>query len=136
MNYVHYYPRAPLEVCKSSVARADLASYFTRLSVEEAQPAPGPAVNSNYRAIRWSPRRARELGQFYQAARLAVQCAGPGGVSFPGNWDTIEQGGLMKDQEMEITENEENEVLEQLDVEKKSFFSHSYEEEWSDYDWW
>ena len=37
VNYVHYYPRADLELCKSSVAEKELDSYFQDLRAEEGQ---------------------------------------------------------------------------------------------------
>ena len=37
VNYVHYYPRADLELCKSSVAEKELDSYFHDLRAEEGQ---------------------------------------------------------------------------------------------------
>ena len=33
VNYVHYYPRTELELCKSSVAEQPLHSYFQYLQV-------------------------------------------------------------------------------------------------------
>ena len=33
VNYVHYYPRMELELCKSSVAEESLHSYFENLKV-------------------------------------------------------------------------------------------------------
>jgi len=41
VNYVHYYPRSQVEVCKSTISPSSLDSYFTSLVAREDQPLQG-----------------------------------------------------------------------------------------------
>lgn len=54
------------------------------------------SVSLNYHSINWSPRRARELIEFYSTAPLSVQCNRSDGSRWPGNWNGIEPTRLVK----------------------------------------
>uniref|UniRef100_A0A6G1SKP1 Dopamine beta-hydroxylase n=1 Tax=Aceria tosichella TaxID=561515 RepID=A0A6G1SKP1_9ACAR len=54
------------------------------------------SVSLNYHSINWSPRRARELIEFYSTAPLSVQCNRSDGSRWPGNWNNIEPTRLVK----------------------------------------
>ncbi|KAH9395206.1 hypothetical protein TYRP_020965 [Tyrophagus putrescentiae] len=74
VNYLHYYPKVALEVCKSSVDTAYLRK--------------GP-VSDNYRGIEWNAKRAAELDRLYQLAPLSMQCNRSDGRRFPGYWNGV-----------------------------------------------
>ncbi|KAJ1523754.1 hypothetical protein ONE63_001587 [Megalurothrips usitatus] len=87
VNYIHYYPKVDLEVCKSSVSDASLQSYFRLLHELDGQDTgPHLGVSGNYRAVRWTPVRARVLSALYDEAPLAMQCNRSSGARFPGDW--------------------------------------------------
>jgi len=104
VTYLHYYPRIDLEVCKSSVDTQYLESYFAYLARDEGQSTserlPGTrkgeqdsgrvmSVSENYKSIHWTPKRGRELIQFYRNAPLSVQCNRSDGSRYPGHWNGI-----------------------------------------------
>lgn len=119
VTYLHYYPRIDLEICKSSVDSEALERYFAYLNSEESQETSKrllelhssgakkllnnskggeeeeveknlKSVIENYRSIEWSPRRSRELLEFYSKSPLSVQCNRSDGSRFPGFWNGIE----------------------------------------------
>lgn len=84
VNYLHYYPKVGLEVCKSSVDTAYLRKYFERMKIEEGQNCSAEApVADNYRGIEWNAKRAAELDRLYQLAPLSMQCNRSDGRRFP-----------------------------------------------------
>lgn len=54
------------------------------------------SVSANYHSIDWTPRRARELIEFYASAPLSVQCNRSDGSRWPGNWNGMEPTRLVK----------------------------------------
>lgn len=114
VTYLHYYPKMDLEVCKSSVDTGALSDYFAQLARDEAQQTTAlieaggadneanqqerrlKSISDNYRSIRWSARRSRELIQFYQTAPLSIQCNRSDGSSWPGQWTGIEPSKFSK----------------------------------------
>ncbi|CAG2182593.1 unnamed protein product, partial [Oppiella nova] len=60
VNYLHYYPKTDLEVCKSSVDTQYLRSYFQYMVDMEGQVdvRQDQSPRYNFRAIRWNPNRA------------------------------------------------------------------------------
>ncbi|KPM05232.1 dopamine beta-hydroxylase-like protein [Sarcoptes scabiei] len=84
VNYIHYYPRSDLEVCKSSIDSKSLGEYFDRLrSTENQNTSSKYSVADNYRSIEWNPKRIEQLNQLYQTSPLSVQCNRSSGVRFP-----------------------------------------------------
>ena len=90
VNYVHYYPKVDLEVCKSAVDKDALAEYFDFLSDYEGQ-ATDPENNStmNYKVVDWSPMRVGGLKKLYESAPLQMQCQGGSGKPKPGKWNGV-----------------------------------------------
>nr|BAO52001.1 tyramine beta-hydroxylase [Gryllus bimaculatus] len=90
VNYVHYFPKIDLEVCKSSISSESLSTYFRFMHEWERQRT-GAAlgVSDNYRAIEWTPLRARLLADLYHEAPLSMQCNQSTGERFPGYWENI-----------------------------------------------
>lgn len=86
LNYIHYYPKIELEICKSSVDRNALEDYFRYLNeVEDQSTSAFKNVSENYHAIEWTPKRALDLENFYSKAPVEMQCQGGNGRPLPGN---------------------------------------------------
>ncbi|CAG2117934.1 unnamed protein product, partial [Medioppia subpectinata] len=90
VNYIHYYPKSNLEVCKSSVDTQYLRSYFEYMREREGQStSTNASVKQNYLSIEWNPNRALFLDRFYQSSPLSMQCNQSSGDRFPGYWNGI-----------------------------------------------
>ncbi|XP_064089523.1 dopamine beta-hydroxylase-like [Macrobrachium nipponense] len=90
VNYVHYYPKVDLEVCKSSVDTKTLVEYFEFMKRWELQPtSPDLGWRGNYHAIQWTPLRSGVLHDMYFNAPLSMQCNKSSGARFPGYWENI-----------------------------------------------
>ncbi|XP_047490097.1 dopamine beta-hydroxylase-like [Penaeus chinensis] len=90
VNYVHYFPKVDLEVCKSSVDSATLVEYFDFLRRWELQPTSREqSWRENYEAIEWTPLRAGVLADLYDHAPLSMQCNKSSGARFPGFWENM-----------------------------------------------
>nr|CAG4643081.1 EOG090X0318 [Ilyocryptus agilis] len=90
VNYVHYFPRVDLEVCKSSVSWKALANYFKFMQEWEKQPTSShKVVSENYKSIEWTNLRARTLMDYYNRAPISMQCNQSSGDRFPGDWEGL-----------------------------------------------
>ncbi|KAK7083788.1 hypothetical protein SK128_003689, partial [Halocaridina rubra] len=90
VNYVHYYPKVDLEVCKSSVDTKTLMAYFDFMKKQELQEtSPDLGWRENYHAIQWTPLRAGALYDMYDNAPISMQCNKSSGARFPGYWENI-----------------------------------------------
>ncbi|KAL7645712.1 UNVERIFIED_CONTAM: hypothetical protein RMT77_002589 [Armadillidium vulgare] len=88
VNYVHYYPKVDLEVCKSSVDSQTLINYFDFMNSFELEPtSPEFGWRENYKSIEWTPLRANFLQNMYEEAPLSMQCNRSNGERFPGYWE-------------------------------------------------
>ena len=153
VNYVHYYPRVDLEVCKSSIAKDDLDKYFETLKTYEDQDTDaGKSIEDNYNCIKWTKKRSHELSELYSKSHVALQCKNGKGNSLPGSWDKLKQPEIRKYIEEKDpcdcsndNENnksfEDNEIVEDNvalseDLREKKFSLNSFEDQWTDYDSW
>ena len=158
VNYIHYYPRQDLEICKSSISRTDLDKYFQSLGQNEDQPTSEDySVEQNYHSVHWSPRRSRELGLVYDQSRVKMQCQSGTGASLPGTWESMGQPIIRRpeavkhdacvestmDSKEEALEDlgENGDVYDSLDDEEdfsreKKFSLNRFDSEWDDYDSW
>ena len=84
VNYMHYYPKTNLEVCKSSIDNEYLNRYFDRMHREEWQNTSRHySVSDNYRNIEWNSKRTKELDSLYRTSPLSMQCNQSSGERFP-----------------------------------------------------
>lgn len=84
VNYIHYYPKTNLEVCKSSIDTNHLMDYFEKMKLYEQQNTSSSyPVADNYRNIHWNAKRAQELDILYRTAPLSMQCNRSSGERFP-----------------------------------------------------
>ncbi|KAL8625948.1 hypothetical protein ACOMHN_012540 [Nucella lapillus] len=92
VNYIHYYPRVQLEVCKSAVDTVALKAFFSFLNKMENQTtSPRNTPSQNFAAIQWSPLNVHLLTSLYQEAPLSMQCEQPDGRRFPGKWEGVDK---------------------------------------------
>nr|AZK16218.1 tyramine beta-hydroxylase [Lymnaea stagnalis] len=90
LNYVHYYPRSDLEVCKSSVRTDSLHTFFFLLNrFENSKVSPEAGDRANYESIEWSPLNVRLLEDLYSTSPLSMQCNRSDGTRFPGEWEHV-----------------------------------------------
>jgi dopamine beta-monooxygenase len=87
VNYLHYYPKSDLEVCKSSIDTRFLRKYFGYMRDFESDPTTDDfgvkGIADNYRSIHWSPNKVRTLKKMYDNAPLSMQCNRSSGQRFP-----------------------------------------------------
>jgi dopamine beta-monooxygenase len=88
INYIHYYPRVDLEVCKSSISTSALYRFFKFLEeYQEERTSQSAGISDNFHAISWTPMNVRLLNTLYKTAPLSMQCNQSDGNRFPGNWE-------------------------------------------------
>ncbi|CAL1263625.1 unnamed protein product [Larinioides sclopetarius] len=84
VNYVHYYPKSDLEVCKSSIDTKVLGSYFRYMKqYNDEATSESKGVDENYQSIHWSQANADFLYHLYSSAPLSMQCNQSSGDRFP-----------------------------------------------------
>uniref|UniRef100_T1IHN5 DOMON domain-containing protein n=1 Tax=Strigamia maritima TaxID=126957 RepID=T1IHN5_STRMM len=97
VNYIHYYPKIDLEVCKSSIDTKVLENFFRFMNKHENQPTSiKNDVITNYHSINWNPQRSLMLSDLYGRALLAMHCNKSNGDSFPGYWRNMPQVKVLK----------------------------------------
>ncbi|XP_071450350.1 dopamine beta-hydroxylase [Hetaerina americana] len=93
VNYVHYYPKISLEVCKSAISEASLKGYFRFLREWNDEPTDedGKGVSQNYGSVRWleRPLEATLLEKLYEDTTLSMQCNRSDGRRFQGEWEGV-----------------------------------------------
>ena len=166
VNYIHYYPRAELEICKSSVSADDLGKYFDNLNDDENQETDSDqSIENNYESINWTKRRVRDLRDFYAESRIKMQCQTGSGTQLPGDLSSLEiprrdkednnkdkckyQEDVPSGNIREYSHSPEDHVILQDKqnifkalrknfeyVQKRMFFKNSFQDEWADYDAW
>jgi len=87
VNYIHYFPKTDLEVCKSSVDSDSLSAYFDWLKINGENVESSNPISENYKNVRWTEERIEELRKLYETGSLSVQCNKSSGDRFPGQWE-------------------------------------------------
>ncbi|KAI1289348.1 Dopamine beta-hydroxylase [Halotydeus destructor] len=91
VNYVHYYPKSDLEVCKSSIDDRFLAKFFDYLrDFEATNTSSHKGIGQNFNSVHWSPNKSKLLSQLYHTSPLSMQCNHSNGQRFPGPWEGIQ----------------------------------------------
>ena len=87
VNYMHYYPKTDLEVCKSSIDTRVLKKYFKYMNEFEGDSTTDDftrkGISDNYLSIHWSQRKVHALKRMYDSAALSMQCNRSSGDRFP-----------------------------------------------------
>ncbi|XP_045878939.1 dopamine beta-hydroxylase isoform X2 [Meles meles] len=90
VNYVHYYPRTQLELCKSAVDAGFLRKYFhtvNRFNAEEVCTCQQASVPEQFASVPWNSFSRDMLKAVYGFAPISVHCNKSTAVRFPGEWD-------------------------------------------------
>ncbi|XP_053329171.1 dopamine beta-hydroxylase [Spea bombifrons] len=90
VNYIHYYPRTELELCKSYVDPGYLNKYFhlmNRFHSEEVCTCPQVSVTQQFLEVPWTSFSAEVLSSLYSFAPISEHCNRSSAVRFPGEWE-------------------------------------------------
>jgi dopamine beta-monooxygenase len=88
VNYMHYYPKTDLEVCKSSIDSRILEQYFEYMrEFEGEETSRGAGYSHNFNAIHWGNKKAADLMRLYENSPLSMQCNRSSGERFVGDWE-------------------------------------------------
>ena len=151
VNYIHYYPRVDLEICKSSISKKDLEEYFQTLKDDEDQRTDGSkSIEENYNAIDWTRRRSHDLEEVYEESHVQMQCHSGDGAALPGNWDHLDQPDIKKhvqardpckdDTSSQVDDGmedmEEGDTEDDDEIRDKRFKMNSFSDTFSEYDAW
>lgn len=97
VNYLHYYPKTDLEVCKSSMDTRMLQQYFRYMRDYEGEETTDElgvkGIADNYQSIRWSPNKVHTLKKMYDSGPLSMQCNRSSGQRFPVSSKEEDEGG-------------------------------------------
>ncbi|KAK6481085.1 dopamine beta-hydroxylase [Huso huso] len=90
VNYIHYYPRTELELCKSAVDYGYLQKYFAfmnRFHDDEICSCPQAAVPEQFAAVSWDPFSKDVLRALYSTSPISMHCNQSSATRFPGDWE-------------------------------------------------
>ncbi|XP_077593787.1 dopamine beta-hydroxylase [Stigmatopora nigra] len=91
VNYIHYYPRTQLELCKTHVDPDHLQKYFSfmnRFQGKEDQCVCGDGgVTQQYSRLQWDGFATQVLDSLYQTAPISMHCNQSNARRFPGDWE-------------------------------------------------
>ncbi|XP_034048172.1 dopamine beta-hydroxylase [Thalassophryne amazonica] len=90
VNYIHYYPRTQLELCKSHVDPGYLQKYFKlikRFHGDERCACSEVSVTEQYSQVQWDSFSTGVLDTLYNTAPISMHCNQSSARLFPGEWD-------------------------------------------------
>uniref|UniRef100_A0A7N8X0U1 Dopamine beta-hydroxylase n=1 Tax=Mastacembelus armatus TaxID=205130 RepID=A0A7N8X0U1_9TELE len=90
VNYIHYYPRTQLELCKSHVDTGYLQKYFNfinRFHGNDRCVCGGIGVTEQYSQLQWDAFTGEVLDSLYNTAPISMHCNQSTARLFPGEWD-------------------------------------------------
>ncbi|XP_044124184.1 dopamine beta-hydroxylase [Bufo gargarizans] len=90
VNYIHYYPRTELEICKSHVDPEYLKKYFSlvnNFSGQEVCTCPQSSVTEQFNKVPWNSFTSKVLDSLYNYSPISMHCNKSSAVRFPGDWE-------------------------------------------------
>uniref|UniRef100_A0A3B4XHT3 Dopamine beta-hydroxylase n=1 Tax=Seriola lalandi dorsalis TaxID=1841481 RepID=A0A3B4XHT3_SERLL len=90
VNYIHYYPRTQLELCKSHVDAGYLQKYFNfinRFQGNDQCVCGEVSVTEQYSQLQWDMFTGEVLDSLYNTAPISMHCNQSSARLFPGEWD-------------------------------------------------
>ncbi|KAF7700765.1 dopamine beta-hydroxylase [Silurus meridionalis] len=90
VNYVHYYPRTQLELCKSHVDQDYLQRFFSiinRFHGGEGCSCSQTTVEDQFSSVIWDSFSARVLDSLYTTSLISMHCNQSTAELFPGSWE-------------------------------------------------
>jgi len=88
VNYLHYYPAADVEVCKSAIDNTTLHAFFSKLGVKDDR----LPIHEKYLAVEWTKAKILLLKELYHVSEINMACLDRSGQllpSHPTNWTRI-----------------------------------------------
>lgn len=90
VNYIHYYPRTQLELCKTHVDPGYLQKYFNfinRFHGDDRCVCGEVGVTEQYEQLQWDPFTGEVLDSLYNTAPFSMHCNQSTAKLFPGDWE-------------------------------------------------
>ncbi|XP_047228295.1 dopamine beta-hydroxylase [Girardinichthys multiradiatus] len=90
VNYIHYYPRTQLELCKSHVDPGYLQKYFNfinRFHGNDQCVCADVGVTEQYSRVHWDDFAGEVLDSLYNTAPISMHCNQSTARLFPGEWE-------------------------------------------------
>ncbi|TKS84596.1 Dopamine beta-hydroxylase [Collichthys lucidus] len=90
VNYIHYYPRTRLELCKTHVDPEYLQKYFNfinRFHGNDQCVCGEVNVTKQYSQLQWDAFTGEVLDSLYNTAPVSMHCNQSSARLFPGEWD-------------------------------------------------
>ncbi|XP_020493768.2 dopamine beta-hydroxylase [Labrus bergylta] len=90
VNYIHYYPRTKLELCKSHVDPEYLQKYFNfinRFHGDDRCVCGEVGVTEQYSQLHWDTFAGEVLDSLYNTAPISMHCNESTAHLFPGEWE-------------------------------------------------
>ncbi|XP_030623764.1 dopamine beta-hydroxylase [Chanos chanos] len=93
VNYVHYYPRTLLELCKSHVDLGYLQKYFNlinRFHGDDTCSCAQKSVEEQFSSLTWDSFSGEVLNSLYNTSPISMHCNQSTAELFPGEWERQE----------------------------------------------
>lgn len=90
VDYIHYYPRTQLELCKTHVDPGYLQKYFNfinRFHGEDRCVCGDVGVTEQYEQLTWDAFAGEVLDSLYNTAPISMHCNQSTAQLFPGDWE-------------------------------------------------
>ncbi|XP_017266055.1 dopamine beta-hydroxylase [Kryptolebias marmoratus] len=90
VNYIHYYPRTQLELCKSHVDTGYLQKYFNfinRFNGNDQCVCSEVSVTEQFSQLQWDEFTAEVLDSLYNTSPFYMHCNQSTAHLFPGEWE-------------------------------------------------
>ncbi|XP_030853880.1 dopamine beta-hydroxylase [Strongylocentrotus purpuratus] len=94
VNYVHYYPRSPLEVCKSTISKRILRNFFYWANGHEedvADDLSDEEIIDGFQRLEWTGETKKVWQEIVHQTNVDMDCFRPAGVPFTGKWNDMER---------------------------------------------
>ncbi|XP_033832287.1 dopamine beta-hydroxylase isoform X1 [Periophthalmus magnuspinnatus] len=90
VDYIHYYPRTQLELCKTHVDPGYLQKYFNfinRFHGDDHCVCGDVGVTEQYEQLKWDAFSGEVLDSLYKTAPISMHCNQSTAQLFPGEWE-------------------------------------------------
>lgn len=90
VDYIHYYPRTQLELCKTHVDPGYLQKYFNfinRFHGDDHCVCGDVGVTEQYEQLKWDVFTGEVLDSLYNTAPISMHCNQSTALLFPGDWE-------------------------------------------------
>ncbi|KAJ0057233.1 hypothetical protein NL108_002178, partial [Boleophthalmus pectinirostris] len=91
VDYIHYYPRTQLELCKTHVDPGYLQKYFSFINRwfhgDDHCMCGNGGVTEQYEQLKWDAFSGEVLDSLYNTAPISMHCNQSSAQLFPGDWE-------------------------------------------------